>query len=365
MFENPPIPAIALVFNMKEERLRYLLNRLKPYGIQFLSQEDFDFIKKLKKDFPKVQFWQSVHLPAEGCEVGLEDIKDTVVKYIEAGIDLLLFDTVATVQGLRKFGGTGLTSDWGLVKRLMDEVDSKVPVLLAGGINPENVAEALSSVNPDGIDLCSGVEAVPGKKDPLKVKALMNNIRRRWRGRKMKAAVVYGKDDIRVEEYPTPEAGKGEIIVKIKASGICATDVKTLLGQGLPKNLPTILGHEVVGEIYQLGEGVKGFNIGDRVAVYPIAVCGECYYCKNGKHNLCMKEFGLGHGIDGGFAQYVKLPEQIVNIGGVVKIPDTLSYEKAVISEPLSCGIAALRANRVKPETGSGCWCRSYGTYPS
>jgi phosphoribosylanthranilate isomerase len=61
----------------------------------------------------------------------------------------------------------------------MDEVDSKVPVLLAGGINPENVAEALSSVNPDGIDLCSGVEAVPGKKDPLKVKALMNNIRRK------------------------------------------------------------------------------------------------------------------------------------------------------------------------------------------
>lgn len=179
LFENPPIPAIALVFNMKEERLRYLLNRLKPYGIQFLSQEDFDFIKKLKKDFPKVQFWQSVHLPAEGCEVGLEDIKDTVVKYIEAGIDLLLFDTVATVQGLRKFGGTGLTSDWGLVKRLMDEVDSKVPVLLAGGINPENVAEALSSVNPDGIDLCSGVEAVPGKKEPLKVKALMNNIRRK------------------------------------------------------------------------------------------------------------------------------------------------------------------------------------------
>lgn len=165
----------------------------------------------------------------------------------------------------------------------------------------------------------------------------------------MKAAVVYGKDDIRVEQYPTPKAGKGEVIVKIKASGICATDVKTLLGQGLPKNLPTILGHEVVGEVFEMGEGVNGFNIGERVAVYPIAVCGECYYCKNGKHNLCLKEFGLGHGIDGGFAEYVKLPEQIVKIGGIVKIPDTLSYEKAVISEPLSCGIAALRANRVKP----------------
>jgi threonine dehydrogenase-like Zn-dependent dehydrogenase len=165
----------------------------------------------------------------------------------------------------------------------------------------------------------------------------------------MKAAVVYGKDDIRVEQYPTPKAGNGEIVVKIKVSGICATDVKTLLGQGLPKNLPTILGHEVVGEIFEVGEGVSGFNAGERVAVYPIAVCGECYYCKNGRHNLCMKEFGLGHGIDGGFAEYVRLPEQIVNIGGVVKIPDTLSYEKAVLAEPLSCGLAALRANRVKP----------------
>lgn len=164
----------------------------------------------------------------------------------------------------------------------------------------------------------------------------------------MKAAVVYGKDDIRIEEYPTPKAEHGEIVVKIMASGICATDVKTLLGQGLPKNLPTILGHEVVGEVFELGEGVTGFEVGDRVAVYPIAVCGDCYYCKNGRHNLCMKEFGLGHGIDGGFAEYVKLPSQIVNIGGVIKIPDELPYEKAVLAEPLSCGLAALRANRVK-----------------
>lgn len=164
----------------------------------------------------------------------------------------------------------------------------------------------------------------------------------------MKAAVVYGKDDIRIEEYPTPKAGAGEMVVKIKASGICATDVKTLLGQGLPKDLPTILGHEVVGEVFELGEGVEGYREGERVAVYPIAVCGECYYCKRGRHNLCMKEFGLGHGINGGFAEYVKLPKQILNIGGVVRIPEGLSYEKAVLAEPLCCGLGALRANRVQ-----------------
>lgn len=165
----------------------------------------------------------------------------------------------------------------------------------------------------------------------------------------MKAAVVYGKDDIRIEEYATPRAGAGEMIVKIAASGICATDVKTLLGQGLPKNLPAILGHEVVGEVFELGEGTTGYRIGERVAVYPIAVCGECHFCKNGRHNLCMKEFGLGHGIDGGFAEYVRVPGQIIKAGGIVRIPSELSYEKAVLAEPLSCGLAALRANRIKP----------------
>ena len=164
----------------------------------------------------------------------------------------------------------------------------------------------------------------------------------------MKAAVVYGKNDIRIEEYPTPQAGPGEMVVKVKASGICATDIKTLLGQGLPKNLPTILGHEVVGEVFQCGAGVSGFAAGERVAVYPIAVCGECPFCRQGRHNLCDREFGLGHGIDGGFAEYVRLPRQIIAIGGVVKIPDQLSYDRAVMTEPLSCALAALRANRVR-----------------
>lgn len=163
----------------------------------------------------------------------------------------------------------------------------------------------------------------------------------------MKAAVVHGKDDIRIEDYPTPTAGEGELVVRTRASGICATDIKTLLGQGLPKDLPTILGHEVVGEVAEIGAGTAGFSIGDRVAVYPIAVCGDCYYCRQGRHNLCEHEFGLAHGIDGGFAEYVRLPRQIIDIGGVVKIPDDLPYERAVLAEPLSCAYASLRACRV------------------
>jgi threonine dehydrogenase-like Zn-dependent dehydrogenase len=163
----------------------------------------------------------------------------------------------------------------------------------------------------------------------------------------MKAAVVHGKGDIRIEAYETPSAGEGEIVVQTKVSGICATDIKTLLGQGLPKELPTILGHEVVGEVAELGSGVDGYRVGDRVAVYPIAVCGDCYYCKRGRHNLCEHEFGLAHGINGGFAEYVRLPREIVNIGGVVKLPDSLPFEKAVLAEPLSCVYASLKTCRV------------------
>ncbi len=164
----------------------------------------------------------------------------------------------------------------------------------------------------------------------------------------MKAAVVHGVNDIRIEEYPDPTVGPGEVIVKTRVAGICATDIKTLLGQGIPKDLPTILGHEVVGEITETGEGVQDLRPGDRVGVYPIAVCGQCRYCRQGRHNLCEAEFGLGHGIEGGFAEYVRLPRQIVDIGGVVKLSDDFPYEDAVFAEPLSCTLAAARTCRLE-----------------
>jgi threonine dehydrogenase-like Zn-dependent dehydrogenase len=105
-----------------------------------------------------------------------------------------------------------------------------------------------------------------------------------------------------------------------------------------------------VGEIASTGEGVTGFAAGERVGVYPIAVCGTCRYCLQGRHNLCEGEFGLGHGIEGGFAEYVRLPREIVDIGGVVKLADDLSYEDAVFAEPLSCTLAAARSCRLKKD---------------
>jgi len=119
----------------------------------------------------------------------------------------------------------------------------------------------------------------------------------------MKAAVVYGENDIRIAEVPRPEPGPGEVLVRVRGSGVCATDVKILGGSGLPKELPTILGHEVAGEIEAVGQGVTGLEPRRRVAVYPIAVCGQCMFCRQDRHSLCPTQYGLAHGLDGGQIQ--------------------------------------------------------------
>ncbi len=158
----------------------------------------------------------------------------------------------------------------------------------------------------------------------------------------MKAAVVFRKNEIRIANVPRPKAGSGEVVVKVRASGICATDVKILGGSGTPAELPAILGHEVAGTILELGPGTEeaGLRIGQRVAVYPIAACGECLYCRQGRNSLCLSEHGLGHGDDGGFAEYVRIPAEVVRLGGVIDIGD-MPFDLAAMIEPTSCCIAA------------------------
>ncbi len=158
----------------------------------------------------------------------------------------------------------------------------------------------------------------------------------------MKAAVVYRKNKIKIAEVPRPRARSGEAVVKVRASGICATDVKILSGTGIPAELPAILGHEVAGTVAELGTGAgeAGLHVGQRVAVYPIAACGECFYCRQGRNSLCLQEHGLGHGDDGGFAEYVRIPTEVVGLGGVIDIGD-MPFELAAMIEPVSCCIAA------------------------
>ncbi len=184
LFEAPPVPGVALVFDMEQARVRTVVEQLNPFAVQFLGQADVSFLKELKRQYPSVQVWQSIHLPPSGEKVAVDQFKNTVRSYVDAGVDALLFDTAAVLNGKTKFGGTGLTSDWSVVKKLMGEIESPVPVWLAGGINPENVGKALDTVEPYGIDLCSGVEAKPGRKDPEKIRALMNTIKEKSKTRR-------------------------------------------------------------------------------------------------------------------------------------------------------------------------------------
>ncbi|EIM62534.1 phosphoribosylanthranilate isomerase [Desulfobacter postgatei] len=177
LFSSPLIPAVALVYNMASTRVESLIQQLNPFAVQFLSLAETSFVTYLKKTYPKVEIWQSLHLPRAGEAVDLEDFQKTAQTSVTAGVDALLFDTAALSKGAMKFGGTGVTSDWDIVKELMDAMRGTLPIWLAGGINPDNVGEAIDRINPYGIDLCSGVEATRGKKDAAKLRSLMTTIR--------------------------------------------------------------------------------------------------------------------------------------------------------------------------------------------
>lgn len=164
----------------------------------------------------------------------------------------------------------------------------------------------------------------------------------------MKAAVVHALNDIRIEHRPTPQPAPDQILVKVGAAGVCSTDVKQLGGLSPPRHLPTILGHEVAGTIAAVGRDVTAWQAGQRVAVYPIAACSACFYCRQGRHSLCEHEYGLGHGADGAFAEYLLVPAEILALGGVIDIGD-MPFDTGVLIEPLSCVISAAHQCRTAP----------------
>ena len=179
LFSTPVLPPVALVYNMASARVETLIQELNPFAVQFLSLAEPSFVTHLKKTYPTVEVWQSIHLPQAGEAVDLENFNKTVQASLGGGVDALLFDTAALSKGKMKFGGTGITSDWDIVRELMGSIPGTVPIWLAGGINPDNVGEAIDKINPYGIDLCSGVEATRGKKDAAKLSSLMTTIRAR------------------------------------------------------------------------------------------------------------------------------------------------------------------------------------------
>ncbi|MBM7656394.1 zinc-dependent dehydrogenase [Neobacillus cucumis] len=165
----------------------------------------------------------------------------------------------------------------------------------------------------------------------------------------MKAAVFYGPDELKLEEVNKPTIDEHEVLVKVKVSAVCGTDVRIFEGKKTKGvRTPSVIGHELVGVIEEVGDQVKGYFEGDRVGVMPVIPCGKCYYCLNGRENVCANRTAIGYEFDGGFAEYVRIPRTALEAGNVVKIPDHISFEQAVVTEPLACCLNGQRKANVK-----------------
>jgi L-iditol 2-dehydrogenase len=161
----------------------------------------------------------------------------------------------------------------------------------------------------------------------------------------MKAAMLYGVKDLRVEDVDVPLVGDGELLVRVKAATTCGTDLK-IYQRGYVSGvitLPTVFGHEWSGDIVEVGKGVPYFQEGMRVRAGNSSPCLRCYMCQRGKFNLCEDMMWLW----GAYAESIKVPQRIVILNTQV-VPDHVTYEEAAITEPLACVLHGAEEARVK-----------------
>lgn len=166
----------------------------------------------------------------------------------------------------------------------------------------------------------------------------------------MRAATFHEPGDLRVGDVPEPTAGPGELKLRMHATATCGTDAK-IFRHGHPRlDPPQVIGHELAGEVVEVGEGTEGFAVGDRVQVIAAVPCGECWACEAGIAQVCPNQTSMGYQYPGGFAEYMIVPALVVRVNGVNPIPDGLSYAEASVTEPLACALNAQELVR----TGEG-----------
>lgn len=161
----------------------------------------------------------------------------------------------------------------------------------------------------------------------------------------MKAAILYGVKDLRIQDIDKPRIGYGELLVNVKAATTCGTDLKIYQRgyvEGVIK-LPTVFGHEWAGDVVEVGEGVTWLKKGMRVRAGNSSPCLRCYMCQRGKFNLCEDMMWLW----GAYAEYIKVPQRIVMLNTQV-IPEHVTYEEAAVTEPLACVLHGVEKARVK-----------------
>jgi len=158
----------------------------------------------------------------------------------------------------------------------------------------------------------------------------------------MKALRFYAPEDVRLEEVPEPECGPDEIKLKVRNCSTCGTDVKIFYNGHQNITPPAIMGHEIAGEVVEVGANVTGdWKPGDRAQVIAAVPCGDCHECNKGWMAVCQNQTSVGYQYPGGFAEYMIVPQQVLKVDGLNRIPDNVGYDEASAAEPFACAINA------------------------
>ena len=167
----------------------------------------------------------------------------------------------------------------------------------------------------------------------------------------MLAAVYHGPQDLRVEQVPMPKVGSGELLIRVLDASICGTDLRIFHGnhRKYPAGTVRIPGHEVVGTIAEIGTGVSGYKVGQRVFIAPNMGCGHCQACVTGNNNLCADFDAVGVTLNGGFAEYMLVPANSVQQGNVILIEESVDPAVAALVEPFACVLRGQNALHIRP----------------
>lgn len=165
----------------------------------------------------------------------------------------------------------------------------------------------------------------------------------------MRAAVLTGPGRVDVVERPVPTIAADELLVQVRAASICGTDLR-IAEHGhfrLPAGTPRVLGHETAGVVVETGADVTGWAVGDRVSVTPNVGCGHCRFCRRGLNNMCPDYEAFGITLDGGFAEYLRVPGRALARGNVFRLPASVGFREAAMVEPFSCCLRGQQALHV------------------
>lgn len=157
----------------------------------------------------------------------------------------------------------------------------------------------------------------------------------------MKAVVFENTNKLSIQDLPIPKLASGDVLIQVDLCGICASDIAALRGDVSDYDPPVVMGHELAGVVAESKH--EEVSVGQKVTVNPMISCGVCVHCKNDQDKYCNSIVGIGHDIDGGYAEYLRMPKHGIDTGKLLKVPNSIPPEELLFLEPLGCCISAMQ----------------------